>query len=51
MTMEIEELKKQIADFIEMERRSCSMDHCSPEYVARCLQLPLEEVKQAMASM
>ena len=47
----MEELKKKITEFIEMEQRSCSMDKCSPLYVARMLQLPLEEVEKAMAEM
>lgn len=45
------DLKKKIADFIEIEQRSCSMDCCTPEYVARSLQLPLEEVEEAMREM
>ena len=47
----MEELKRKIAEFIEMEQRSCSMDNCSPLYVARMLQLPLEDVEKAMAEM
>jgi|GEM_PF-4107384 len=30
-----EELKQRVTDFVEMERRSCSMDLITPEYVAR----------------
>ena len=51
MTMEIEELKKKIADFIELERRSCSMDVITPLYVSRMLNVPLEDVEKAMRQM
>lgn len=43
-----EELKQKVADFIVMERRSCSMDLITPEYVARCLQISLEDATWAL---
>ena len=43
-----EELKKRIADFIEMEHRSCSMDLITPEYVARSLQINYEDAVEAL---
>lgn len=42
------DLKKQIAELIEMERRSCSMEVITPLYVARMLNVSLEEVEKAM---
>lgn len=49
--MDNEKLKKQIVDLIEMEHRSGSMEVCSPLYVARMLNVPLEDVEKCMASM
>lgn len=49
--MDIEELKKQIADLVEMEHRSGSMEVITPLYVARMLNVPLEDVEKCMASM
>ncbi len=46
--MEQNDIRKHIEDFIEMELRSCSMGYCTPEYIARSLQLPLEEVKETL---
>lgn len=43
-----EELKRRVADFIEMERRSCSMDLITPEYVARSLQISREDAAEAL---
>lgn len=43
-----EELKKRVAEFIEMERRSCSMEVMTPEYIARCMQISLEDAAEAM---
>lgn len=36
--------------FVEMEARSGSMDHPSATYIARMLQLPLEEVEAYLKS-
>lgn len=47
----MEDLKKKIVDLIEMEHRSGSMEVCSPFYVSRMLNVPLEEVEKCMASM
>ena len=51
--MDREELKGRIADLIEMEARSGSMDPAliTPEYVFRMLggTVPLEEIEVAMA--
>ena len=41
-------LKKRIEDLIEMERRSGSMDVITPLYVSRMLNVPLEEVNEAL---
>ncbi len=42
------ELIDRIADFIEMEHRSCSMDLITPEYVARSLQIDYEDAVEAL---
>ena len=51
--MDTEDLKRRIADLIEMEARSGSMDPAliTPEYVFRMLggTVPLEEIEVAMA--
>ncbi len=44
----MEELRKAVEDLIEMERRSGSMDVITPLYVARMLNVPLEEVNEAL---
>lgn len=49
--MDKENLKKQIADLIEMEHRSGSMEVCSPLYISRMLNVPLEKVEAAMREM
>lgn len=46
--MDKEKLKKLIAEVIEMEHRSGSMEVCSPLYVARMLNVSLEEVEMCM---
>lgn len=46
-----EELKQKVADFIEMEQRSCSMSVMSAEYVARCLQISREDAEEALADL
>lgn len=43
-----EELKRQVADFIEMEQRSCSMDLITPDYVARSLQISRKDAAEAL---
>lgn len=43
-----DELKKRVSDFIEMERRSCSMDLITPEYVARSLYISVGDVIEAL---
>lgn len=51
--MDREELKLRIADLMEMEARSGSMDPAliTPEYICRLLggTVPLEEIEVAMA--
>lgn len=47
----MEELKKRIKDFIEMERRSGSMDVITPLYVSRMLYLSLNEVEEIMKEL
>ena len=37
-----EELKKKVADFVEMEQRLCSTQLMTAEYVARCMQISLK---------
>ena len=55
MIMEREELKRRIADLIEMEARSGSMDPAliTPEYVCRLLggTVPLEVVREVMGQL
>ena len=41
-------LKERIASLIEMERHSGSMEVITPLYVSRMLNVPLEEVEEAM---
>lgn len=45
------DLKKNIEYLIGMERQSGSMDAISPLYVARMLNVPVEEVEKAMKEM
>ena len=45
------DLKKNIEYLIGMERQSGSMEVCSPLYVSRMLNVPLEEVEEAMKEM
>ena len=47
----MEDLKKKIADLIDMEQRSGSMEVCTPLYVSRMLNVPLEEVEKCMKEM
>ena len=42
------DLKKKIEQFVVMERKSGSMDVITPLYVARMLNVPLEEVERVM---
>ena len=44
----MEELRKAVEGLIEMERRSGSMDVITPLYVSRMLNVPLEEVNEAL---
>ncbi len=44
----MEELRKAVEDLIEMERRSGSMDVITPLYVSCMLNVPLEEVNEAL---
>ena len=44
----MEELRKAVEDLIEMERRSGLMDVITPLYVSRMLNVPLEEVNEAL---
>lgn len=46
-----EELKNRVADFIEMEYRSCSMDLITPDYVARSLQISREDAAEALEAL
>lgn len=47
----MEELKKNIQDLVEMEHRSGSMEVITPIYVARMLNVPIEEVETAMKEL
>lgn len=55
MKMDREELKRRIADLIEMEARSGSMDPAliTPEYLCRLLggTVPLEMVREVMGKL
>ncbi len=44
-------LKKNIENLIGMERHSGSMEVITPLYVSRMLNLPLEEIEEAMKEM
>lgn len=45
---DIEDLKEQIQTLIDMDRRSGSMEVFTPIYIARMLNVPLEEVEAAL---
>ena len=45
------QLKERIKTVIDMESRSASMAPITPLYVSRMLNVPVEEVEEAMASM
>ena len=47
----LEKLKKDIECLTDMERRSGSMDHITPLYVSRMLNVPLEKVERVMKDM
>lgn len=47
----IGDLKKNIEYLIGMERHSGSMEVCSPLYVSRMLNVPLEDVEKSMKEM
>lgn len=47
----MEELKKRIQNLIEMEHRSGSMEVNTSIYVARMLNVPLEDVESAMKEL
>ena len=44
-----EELKKRVADFIEMEQRSGSMQVIAPLYLARCMQISQEDTAELLS--
>ena len=46
-----EELKKRVADFVEMEQRSGSMQLITSEYVARCMQIDEEDAVEALETL
>lgn len=46
-----QELQKRVADFVEMEQRSGSMQVISPVYVARCMQISIEEAEEALKGL
>lgn len=46
-----EDLKKRVTEFIEMEQRSCSMEVMTPEYVARCMQISIEDATEALEQL
>ena len=46
-----EELKKRVADFVEMEQRSGSMQLMTAEYVARCIQIAKEDAFEALEAL
>ena len=47
----IGDLRKNIEYLIGMERQSGSMEVCSPLYVSRMLNVPLEDVEKCMKTM
>lgn len=46
-----EELKKKVADFVEMEQRSSTMQLMTLEYVARCMQIIEEDAAEALETL
>ena len=50
-TNSLGDLKKNIEYLIGMERQSGSMEVCSPLYVSRMLNVPLEDVEKCMKEM
>lgn len=46
-----EELKKRVADFVEMEQRFGSMQLITSEYVARCMQIAEEDAVEALETL
>lgn len=46
-----EDLKKRVAEFIEMEQRSGSMEVMTPEYIARCMQISLDDAAEALKAL
>ena len=47
----VSDLKEKIEQFVVMERKSGSMDFITPLYVARMLNVPVEEVERVMKGM
>ena len=45
--MQNDSLARRIAELVEMERRSGSMEVITPLYVSRMLNVPIEEVEAA----
>ena len=43
-----EEFLSRVKDFIEMEQCSCSMQIFTPEYIARNMQISIEDAKEAL---
>lgn len=43
-----EEFLIRVKDFIEMEQCSCSMQIFTPEYIARNMQISIEDAKEAL---
>ena len=50
-SLHVYDLKRRVADFVEMEQRSCSMDLITPEYVARSLQISQEDAAEALEAI
>lgn len=46
-----EELKKHVAEFVEIEQRSCSMDLMTSEYVARSFQITKKDAAEALEAL
>ncbi|MFT0549743.1 hypothetical protein ACMSDS_03120 [Bacteroides thetaiotaomicron] len=44
-------MKKKVADFVDMEQRSGSMQLMTSEYVARCMQISLEDVTEVLKAL
>ena len=47
----IQKMKKKVADFVDMEQRSGSMQLMTSEYVARCMQISLEDVTEVLKAL